>query len=97
MANATAKDKTSVTITIPVADEAPVGYEKQLIEQGAVSLDSDGHLNLRINLGKAEARSFQRIRAALRAGHASLKCGKPVFNNNDTLRWICQQIVTQSV
>lgn len=91
-----AKDKSSVTITIPVSDEKPVGYEKDLLDQGSVSLGGDGNLNLRVNLGKPEARAFQRIRAALRASRAILGDGKPVFNNNDVLRWLCQQVVSQS-
>ncbi len=91
-----AREKQQVTITIPVIDEEPIGYEKQLLEQGAVSLDGDGRLHVDVRLGKDEAKAFSRIRAALRKGQATTKEGKPVFSNNDVLRWLCQQVVSQS-
>lgn len=92
-----AKDsKSEVALRLPVASTRLKGYELELIKQGNVSLDDDGRLHVNVWLGKAEAEAYCRLRAGLREARATTSEGKPVFSNNDVLRWLLQQVVSQS-
>lgn len=99
MAKATVEVKIpdSVSVTVPLLTGVAVGYEASQLAAGQLPLNDSHRMHVDIMLGSLEASAFLKVRTALRSQQAKLKDGKPVFNNNDVLRWLFQQIAQNSV
>lgn len=79
------------TITVPLGDFVPEGYERETVAGGRLTAHDPGlHLNLVV--GKELAEQFLRMRTGLRAEHAKLPDGRPVFSNADVVRWLLSQV-----
>lgn len=88
-------ESNEVTITLPLADPPPTGYERIQAEAGRVALDAPDRIHVNAQLGQAAARAFLRIRNGLRESNAKLSSGKPVFTATEALQWLCEQVAEQ--
>lgn len=80
-----------ISITIPIGDGPPDGYEALQAQRGKVSL-SQPTLHIDAQLGPEAAMAFLRMRNGLRDSNAKLGSGKPVWTNVDALRWLMEQV-----
>ena len=70
-----------VTITVPLGDEAPVGYVSPRID---------------MSMGSREAAAFHRVFTGLKESGARLSSGNYVNTRSDAVKWIMEQVAAQS-
>jgi hypothetical protein len=88
-------EASEVMIAIPLGLPPDHGYEANQAKAGKVSLTQRA-VHIHANLGETAAHAFLRIRNGLRERTAKLASGRPVWSNTDALRWLMEQVATES-